>query len=70
MFLGQAFFNPGIAGVATGYYKQAQALIMMHEAVHLFGKPDAVFGGSKQLTKILIQKCFPVIADKLGGLTQ
>jgi hypothetical protein len=70
MFLGYAFFDPSIAGVKTGYYAQARALIMMHEAVHLAGFDDAVFGGSKQLTNILIDNCYPVIKQNLGGLTQ
>lgn len=52
------------------FSKQAQALMIMHEAVHLAGFGDTVFGGSKQLTNILIDNCYPIIKDKLGGLTQ
>jgi RHS repeat-associated protein len=70
MFLGYAFFDPGIAGVKTGYHAQAQALIIMHEAVHLAGFGDNVFGGSKQLSNLLIDNCYPVIKSYLGGLTQ
>jgi hypothetical protein len=70
MFLGYAFFQPHLAGVKAGYDNQARALIMMHEAVHLAGFGDAVFGGSKQLTNILIDNCYPVLKNYLGGLTQ
>jgi hypothetical protein len=41
---------------------------MLHEAVHLAGKGDAVFGGSKQLSNLIIDDCFPVIKSHLGGL--
>jgi len=69
MFLGPAFFNPGLAGVDAGYYGLAQAFIMMHEAVHLVGNIlDSDFGGSKKLTKLLVDNCFPVHSGKLGGL--
>lgn len=68
MFLGQAFFNPSSVGVSAGYDQQARALLMIHEAVHLLGFGDAHFGGSKNLTNLIIDKCFPVIKSKLGGL--
>jgi RHS repeat-associated protein len=70
MFLGSAFFDPQLAGVKSGYNSQAQALIMLHEAVHLLGFGDATFGGSKQLTGLLIDNCYPVLKPYLGGLTQ
>jgi hypothetical protein len=54
--------------VRMGSY--AQALMMMHESIHLAGFGDAVFGGSKQLTNILIDNCYPVIKQHLGGLVQ
>ena len=66
----QSVTNPEIAGVKNGYGSQAQALMMMHEAVHLAGLGDAAFGGSKQLTGILLDNCFPVLKPYLGGLTQ
>jgi hypothetical protein len=32
------------------------------------GKGDAVFGGSKALSEKIIDKCFPVLKGKLGGV--
>jgi len=69
MFLGPAFFDPGLAGVNTGYYELARAFVMMHEAVHLAGTLlDSDFGGSKKLTRSLVDNCFPALAEYLGGL--
>jgi hypothetical protein len=71
-FLGPAFFNPGLAGVPNGNYAQAQAFMVLHEAVHLVtGLGDAAFGGSNQLTNALVQNCFPILGlpGALGGLT-
>jgi hypothetical protein len=70
MFLGYAFFDPSIAGVKPGWDPYARALMMMHESIHLAGFGDAVFGGSKQLTNILIDNCYPAVKQYLGGLVQ
>jgi hypothetical protein len=42
---------------------------LLHEAVHKFtGKNDPVFGGSKALSEKIIEKCYPVLKGKLGGI--
>jgi RHS repeat-associated protein len=71
-FLGPAFFDPSLANVPNGNYAQAQAFMVLHEAVHLVtGLGDSAFGGSKQLTNLLVQNCFPALGlpGALGGLT-
>jgi RHS repeat-associated protein len=71
MFLGPAFFDPTLAGVSGPNSQLAQAFIVLHEAVHLVGdKRDMDFGGSKQLTKLLVDNCFPIAgaAGWLGNL--
>ena len=68
MFLGPAYFDPGSFGV-TGFYSAAQAFIIIHESVHLIGnKYDHDFGGSKNLTRLLVNNCYPALRGKLGGL--
>ncbi len=49
VFLGPQFF---------GMTSLARDVIILHEAVHLLGKGDAEFGGSKQLSKLIIDNCF------------
>jgi hypothetical protein len=71
MFLGPAFFDPTLAGVSGPNSQLAQAFIVLHEAVHLVGdRRDLDFGGSKQLTKLLVDNCFPIAgaAGWLGNL--
>jgi hypothetical protein len=74
-FLGPAFYNPGLAGVPNANYLQAQAFMVLHEAIHLVtGVGDTAFGGSngsKLLTNLLVKNCFPVLGlpGALGGLT-
>lgn len=64
MFLGDYFFNPSNQNI-----EQQRAFMIMHESVHLIAdKTDADFDGSKNLSKILVQKIFPVNAGKLGGV--
>jgi RHS repeat-associated protein len=64
MFLGPAFFDPGIANVRFSY-SLAQAFMLLHETVHLVGnKTDQDFGGSKALTRLLVDKCFPILVHR------
>lgn len=64
MFLGDYYFNPSNENM-----EQQRAFMIMHESVHLIAdKTDADFDGSKNLSKILVQKIFPVNAGKLGGV--
>ena len=66
-FLGNYFFNGG-----AGFFSQQRALILIHEAVHQFGgKLDKDFGGSRQLTNKIAEKCFPALkaTHLLGDLT-
>jgi hypothetical protein len=63
-FLGDYFFNPPIENIA-----QQRAIMLLHEVVHQIGaKGDAVFGGSKALSGLIIDNCFPVLKGKLGGV--
>jgi len=44
---------------------------MFHESVHSQGeKLDTEFGSSKNLSRILIDSCAPVLGSRLGGLYQ
>ncbi len=64
MFLGDYYFNPSNENM-----EQQRAFMIMHESVHLIAdKTDADFDGSKNLSKILVQKIFPVNAGQLGGV--
>jgi hypothetical protein len=64
-FLGDYFFNPPTMENAA----QQRAIMLLHEVVHqVGGKGDAVFGGSKALSEKIIDKCFPVLKGKLGGV--
>ncbi len=63
-FLGNYFFSP----VSVSNLWQQRAIILIHEAVHVAGKGDAVFGGSKALSEKIIEKCEPVLKGKLGGV--
>jgi hypothetical protein len=63
-FLGNYFFNPPIENMS-----QQRAIMLLHEAVHqVAGKGDALFGTSKQLSEKIIEKCYPVLKGKLGGV--
>jgi RHS repeat-associated protein len=76
VFLGYAFLDPSdyITGFQVGYTADAQALEILHEAVHLFGSAfqfsDAAFGGSKALTNLLVTDCIPALAKQLGSLVE
>jgi hypothetical protein len=66
-FLGDYFFNP----TSINSMSQQRALILLHEAVHQFGgKGDPDFGGSKNLSNIIAEKCFPALKSLhlLGNL--
>lgn len=64
MFIGDYYFNPINENVA-----QQRAFMLMHESVHLIAnKTDQDFGGSKNLSKLLVSKIFPVNSGKLGGV--
>ncbi|MEW5980483.1 MAG: RHS repeat-associated core domain-containing protein [Acidobacteriota bacterium] len=68
MFLGPAFFDPTLSGVRD-FIGFARAFIVAHESAHLAGgKTDDDFGGSKALTKKLIDDCYPILRDRMGGL--
>jgi hypothetical protein len=46
-----------------------RAIIMLHESVHQVGqKGNAPFGSSKQLSEKIIEKGYPVLKGKLGGV--
>jgi RHS repeat-associated protein len=67
MYLGPAFFDPRSFG-ALADRRLVQGFMMIHEAVHLIGNlRDADFGGSKALTKLLVDNCYPILG-KTGGL--
>lgn len=55
VFLGPYFFSATNLG---------RALMSMHEAVHLAGKGDADFGGSKQLSALIVDNCFTAVEKK------
>jgi YD repeat-containing protein len=64
-FLGDYFFNPA----SVDWVAFQRAIIMMHESVHeVGGKGDAAFGSSKQLSEKIIEKCWPALKGKLGGV--
>lgn len=64
-FLGDYFFNPA----SIDWVAFQRAIIMMHESVHqVGGKGDAAFGSSKQLSEKIIEKCWPALKGKLGGV--
>jgi hypothetical protein len=64
-FLGDYFFNP----TSTDWTAQQRAIMLIHEAVHAIGgKGDSVFGGSKKLSEKIINKCYPVLKGRLGGV--
>ncbi|MDT4956165.1 MAG: hypothetical protein QOJ02_4303, partial [Acidobacteriota bacterium] len=49
------FYARGGAKIAGGV---AQALALIHEAIHLTGKSDEFFGGSSKLNDVVIHACF------------
>ena len=64
-FLGDYFFNPA----SVQWVAFQRAIIMLHESVHQVGqKGDAPFGSSKQLSEKIIEKCYPALKGKLGGV--
>src|SRR6266446_9126701 len=64
-FLGDYFFNPA----SNDWTAFQRAIIMLHESVHQVGrKGDAAFGSSKQLSEKIIEKCYPILKGKLGGV--
>jgi YD repeat-containing protein len=64
-FLGDYFFNPQ----KVDWVAFQRAIIMLHEAVHqVANKGDALFGSSKELSEKIIEKCYPVLKGKLGGV--
>jgi hypothetical protein len=64
-FLGAAFFNPA----SVDWIARQRAIIILHEAIHqVGGKGDALFGSSKELSEKIIEKCYPGLKGKLGGV--
>ncbi|MGH9948998.1 MAG: hypothetical protein ACRD6X_17645 [Pyrinomonadaceae bacterium] len=64
-FVGDYFFNPA----SIDWVAQQRAIILIHEAVHAIGaKGDGVFGSSRDLSEKIIEKCYPVLKGKLGGV--
>jgi hypothetical protein len=63
-FLGNYFFNP----VSVDWLVRQRAIILIHEAVHVGGKGDAVFGGSRKLSDKIIDNCYRGLKGKLGGV--
>ena len=64
-FLGDYFFNPA----KMDWVAFQRAIIMLQESVHeVGGKGDAPFGTSRQLSEKIIEKCYPVLKGKLGGV--
>jgi hypothetical protein len=61
-----------MVGVGNGAYVAAEAIMLIHEAVHAIGNlpdPTTANGGSKALSQILIQDCLtPLQRVQLGGL--
>jgi hypothetical protein len=71
IWLGDYFWNPA----SIDWVQQQRALILMHEAVHIIGKKKdtdfGITGGSRKLTEIIAEKCFPILKalKQLGNLT-
>lgn len=64
-FLGPYFFNP----TSMDRVSAQRMIIVAHEAVHQFaGLGDAHFGGSKKLTRLIVDKCYPGGRGRLGGV--
>ncbi len=64
-FLSYAFFDAG--GNMNHYYRRA--LFLLHEAVHHFGgKDDNEFGGSRELTDLIADKCTPALKGMVGNI--
>lgn len=67
-FLNHYFFNPD----GAVFPRSVRAILLMHEAVHQFGKKsDSDFGGSEKLTELIASKCYPAAnaAHLLGKMT-
>ena len=65
MFIGDYYFKP----IAAGNIEMQRAFILMHESVHLVGnKEDEVFGGSPQLSELLLQTFFYGEQINFGGI--
>lgn len=65
-YLGPYFFAP----TSMPWSAPQQRMIMLaHEAVHQFGNlGDDEFGGSLQLTRLIIDLCYPEGRGRLGGI--
>jgi hypothetical protein len=65
MFIGDYFFSP----FKSENIQLQRAFIIMHESVHLVGnKTDNDFGGSRNLSKLLVETFMPILKNKLGGV--
>ncbi len=73
LFLGPKFFSPDLVGVPLTGTTVVQAIVLMHEAIHLVSNVgDMAFAtrdrhgngvqsqGSLALTRLLVQKCYPI----------
>ena len=64
-FLTYEFFAAG----GNMWPAQRRAIILLHESVHQFGNLfDDYFGGSQELTRLIVGACYPVLAGQLGGI--
>lgn len=64
-FLGPYFFSP----TSISWIPQQRMIMVLHEAVHQFAqRTDAEFGGSKKLSHVIVEKCYPAGRGRLGGI--
>lgn len=64
-FLGPYFFSP----TSIAWISQQRMIMVLHESVHQFAqRTDAEFGGSKQLSHLIVEKCYPAGRGRLGGI--
>lgn len=66
-FLAHEFFA---AGGSVSFPTIRRAIRLIHESVHAFGNGwgNAFKGGSRELTSVIVQNCFPALAGKFGGI--
>lgn len=69
-FLSYRFFDPkDVNSDGAKWPGATRAIMLIHEAVHQFGgKGDNDFGGSKALSNLIVDKCFPALKGQLGGV--
>jgi hypothetical protein len=64
-FLGPYFFSP----TSIDWMDAQRMIIVMHESVHQFPQLlDSDFGGSKKLSHLIVEKCYPQGRGRLGGI--